>query len=351
MNRNIIHRHTVITVFLILLSPCALLRAADTTATTNAPEAVATHDATEKLAHDAPTFGRLTLGASFGDDLHVYSAGAMLPLIRSERTALYFNPRGVLLEDDEQELNFGLVLRRLPPEQNIILGFNAFYDVRFTDADNTLDQISGGIELLSRWVDARANYYIPVSGEKSFGGGLRSSTGVPFAYGGVEEALEGFDAEFGVWLPYLDRYLPTGLFVGYYRFESDVTHHNLDGMKARIEIRPCANITLDAAWFEDSSYRDSETVVGIRVHVPLDFWNGLKMERNGGRLPTFQTRMSEPVQRDYRVHTRITRATPPAAPASSPSSVKKSPPPYKPTCRTYPTLNEDGDVIFVTVCE
>ena len=357
MNRNIRHPSAAFAAAFLLLAPCASLRAADSATPTNAPVAtVVTNAPADKVERAASAYGRLTLGASFGDDLSVYGAEAMLPLVDADRTALLLNPRGLLLEDDEQELGLGLVLRRLSAEKTCILGINAFYDARFTDADNTLEQVGAGLELLSRRIDARINYALPISGEKSLGPGVCPLNGSPIPCSGIEEAMEGFDAELGVWLPYLDRHLPTGVFVGYHRYESDMTSDTVDGMKARVEIRPCANVTLDAEWFEDSGYRDSETVVGVRVQVPFDFWNGLKMERGGGRLPAFPTRMTEPVQRDFRVRTLITRPSAPAvsAPiATIPKRTKKpdEPPPPAPVCRTYPALDDNGDVVFVTICE
>lgn len=307
-----------------------------------------TNAAPTALEHDSTSFGRLTLGASYGDDLSVYAAEALCPLLEAERYALYFNPRGLLLEDEDQELNLGLVMRRLSADENCILGLNFYYDARFTDADNTLQQVGGGLEMLSRRFDARANYYYPVSDEKSLGGGVCPFTGAAVSCRGMEEAMEGFDFEAGVWLPFIDRYLPAGIFAGYYRFESDVTSDKVDGLKVRLEIRPCQNVTLDAAWFDDSGYRDSEYIVGVRFHLPLDFWKGVKMDRAGGRLPAFPARMTDPVQRDFRVRTLITR---PALPAARPSAKAKTKPTPAPVCRTYPALDENGDVIFVTVCE
>ncbi len=337
---------------LLLLAPCASLRAADSATPTHAPPAVAvTNTTAEQVARDATAFGRLTLGASFGDDLDVYGAEAMLPLIESERTTLLLNPRGLLLEDDEQEIGLGLVLRRLSSEKTGIFGINAFYDARLTDADNTLEQVGAGLELLSRWVDARVNYAWPISGEQSLGPGVCPRNGSPIPCSGIEEAMEGFDAELGVWLPYFDRHLPTGVFAGYYRFESDVTDDTVDGMKVRVEMRPCANVTLDAEWFDDAGYRDSETVVGVRVHVPIDFWNGLKLERGGGRLPSFPARMTEPVQRDFRVRKLISRPAAPAAVLPAGQAMRPNRDKPESVCRTYSALDEDGDVIFVTVCE
>ena len=90
----------------------------------------------------------------------------------------------------------------------------------------------------------------------------------------------------------------------------------------------------------------------MRVHVPLDFWNGLKFERDGGRLPSFPTRITEPVQRDFRVRKLSTRPAAPAAAAPAARPVKRPiRPKPEPVCRTYSALDENGDVIFVTVCE
>ena len=319
-------------------------------AVNNAPSAV--------LEQDTAPLGRLTIGATYGDGLSVYSAEAMFPLFDTDDTALFLNPRGLLLEDEEQELNIGLVMRRLTEDEKYILGVNFYYDARFTDADNTLQQVGGGLEMLSKWVDARANYYYPVNDEKSLGSGTCPFTGAAIPCAGVEEAMEGFDAEVGVWLPYFDRHLPMGVFAGYYCFESDLTSEKVDGMKVRVEMRPTSNLRLDAAWFEDSGYRDSEYVVGARVHIPLDFWNGLKMDRGGGRLPDFPSRMSEPVQRDFRVRTLITRPSafatpepPPALGRLAASPDRSNPQNPDSVCRTGTSTDENGDTILITVCE
>lgn len=308
-----------------------------------------------------PAWGRLTLGASAGDDLQVYQAEVLLPLLTSDRRSLFLNPRFLLLESEAQEANLGLVLRGLCPHNAVIMGINAFYDARFTEADNTLQQVGGGVEMLSRWVDARANYYWPLSDEKlldsyeevgvTVSGGRRITTTTLFR--STEEAMEGFDAEVGVWLPYLARHLPTALFVGYYNFDPQVEADRVDGFKVRLEARPCPNITLDAEWFDETAYRDSEYVVGVRLHLPLDFWNGMCIRRGGKRVPDFASRMTDPVQRDFRVRTFVS----PFLSASRRQSEtrladkpRRSKAPER-VCTSYPALDENGEVIMVTVCE
>ena len=303
--------------------------------------------------------GRLTLGGSFGDDLQVYQLEAMFSVWKAGRNALLLNPRAVFLEGAEQEYNLGLVARRSLESRAMILGLNAFYDLRRTEAGNTFAQVGGGVELLSRWFDARANYYYPLTDEKTLAereedavsetASMRTTTTT--LYRNTEEALEGFDAEVGAWLPYLSRHCPTAVYVGYYDF------HRFNGFKARIESRPHPNVTLDAEWFEKTEYRKSEYVLGVRLHLPLDFWNGARMNRgNDGRIPPFAARVLDPVQRDFRVRTLDTGfvavsqsrvETPLDVPPPAPAPVP--PPAEKPVYIFYPALDADGNVIIIRV--
>jgi len=308
--------------------------------------------------------GRWTLGASFGEDLQVFDLGAMIPLVRAGRGALFLNPRGVLLEDEEQELNLGLVGRLLLFRDSMIVGANTFYDARWTEQDNAFHQLGGGMELLSRWFDARANYYYPTTDAKDTGsyegqvvttsGSRRTTTTT--VYRTREEALEGFDIELGVWLPFLSRLVPTGVYAGYYDFKADDSGQGVEGFKARVEVRLHPNVTLDAEWFEETDYRRSETVAGVRLHLPLDVWNGVRMNRGGGRVPAFAARMDEPVQRDFRLRTLTTsrvvgtRTTTLSAARSTARAQADTEAPER-VCRSYAALNDDGEVVIITVCE
>lgn len=302
--------------------------------------------------------GRFTLGANVADDSQVYTLDARIPLWRTERARLFLNPRGVFIEDVEQEGNLGLILRRAMADRPVILGANVFGDIRRSAENNTFYQVGGGLELLSRWVDARANYYIPLTDPKilrddeeahvSVSGGIRTTT--IRQYRDIAEALQGFDAEMGLWLPGLSRVLPTALYVGYVDFESDAGADNLSGVKARIESRPHPNLTFDAAWFEKTAYAGADFFVGLRLHLPLGFRRGIRLTGDGaagGRIPLFASRLSDPVQRDFRV--RMMRTD--AVLVGSRTDRHAVSSPRQRVCYDVVTLDDEGNVIIVRICE
>ncbi len=291
--------------------------------------------------------GRITVGGSFGDDVQLYQLDAMFPVLRSQSAMLLLNPRGVLLKDEEQELSVGFVGRQLLDRPSVILGVNAYYDARESEADNLFHQVGGGVEMLSRWVDARANYYHPLTDAETLDTGERGVSGVAGGWRRVEEALQGFDAEVGVWLPYVSRVVPSAVYAGYYAFDSDAGLEDVDGFKARLECRLHPSITLDAEWYDEKEYAGSDYFVGVRLHLPLDFWNGIRMPRAGGSANPLAARMTDPVHRDARV--RMVESTQHTAPVPVPQ--KKADRADKPDCFSYPSLDEEGEVIYVTICE
>lgn len=267
--------------------------------------------------HDS---GRLTTGFRYSEDAQEYYADLLKPFWRTGDTVLSLDVRGTALEDAEQELNAGLVLRRLVRDPGLILGANLFYDTRWTEHDNTFNQAGAGVEVLSRRFDARANYYHPLQDEEVLSetsdsetstrveSGRRITTTTTSIYRTYEEALRGFDVEAGCWLPFLERMAPTALFVGYYNFSSDHAD-DLAGVRVRLESRVHPNLTLDAEWFEDRELNETEYFVGARVQVPLDFWNGIRFrapeKQDAGGHP-LEARMSEMVGRDFRIRTITT---------------------------------------------
>ena len=233
----------------------------------------------------------------------------------------------------------------------MILGANLYFDTRWTEAGNRMYQGGAGVEFLSEWVDARANYYLPeddeylvdrftrdeervfsssskirqVSGSRdvvasgnSIAQQLRISEKVVtrttkisthYVFEQYESALEGFDAEIGGKIPYLSELAETKLFVGYQRFDNPYGE-DFDGLKGRIEIRPMNGVYIDGEYFEDDDLNGTSYILGARVRLPFDVANlaagknpfegaGDAFERDAGR--SFQERLGDMVIRDVRV--------------------------------------------------
>lgn len=316
--------------------------------------------------------GAVTVGARYSDEAQEYYADLLLPLVSPSDTMLFLDLRGTALEDREQELNGGLVLRRLVSDPDLILGANLFYDTRWTENDNTFDQVGVGLEVLSRRVDVRANYYLPLTDEQTLEessssetstrneGGRQITTTTTSIYKNYEEAMEGFDAEVGYWLPFLDRASPTAVFAGYYSFSAD---HAEDwaGARLRVESRIHPNITLDAEWFEDKELNGTEYFVGVRVHVPLDFWHGVSFGAPAGGKASarvLKSRMSDMVNRDFRIRTvstgpvladqrsvESTRAVSQNKPGNSDQNSSTPSVPVAPEGVPNCYLNENGEII------
>ena len=107
----------------------------------------------------------LTVGAEAGEDLFEGFGDVLVPVWVGESDLVLLNPRVAATDDDEQELSLGLVYRHLSPKGSVIVGGNVYYDSRWTRHDNHFNQLGLGLEMLTRWVDLRANYYLPESNE------------------------------------------------------------------------------------------------------------------------------------------------------------------------------------------
>ena len=179
---------------------------------------------------------------------------------------------------------------------------------RWTRHDNRFDQVGFGVEFLSQRIDARAQL-LPdrrrrgadplargcqrdeaarstKTGEWSdiFGEGhaLKQTRAVATRtritttrtmFAQYEAALEGWDAEIGYKLPYIDELAETRLFVGYQDFENPFEGDRYGGFKGRLEVRANPGLTLDAELFEDQHLNGTDYFVGARMHVPFDLAN------------------------------------------------------------------------------
>lgn len=246
----------------------------------------------------------LTLGVLARDSESEGMGDLLIPVWHPGGNGLLFvNPRASFTDDDAEEANLGIGYRQLLPRQKVILGANAFYDYRDTGYSH-YDQWGLGVELLSTWVDARANYYKPDDEQTLVASETETSTSRsvstsegwedPYAedhavmqdyvvertettitttrtFEQYEAALEGYDWEVGVRLPLpvKPETLEARVFGGYYDFDNPFGD-DIAGWKARAELRLAATLFLDAGLYEDDLLTGSDWYAGARVTVPLD---------------------------------------------------------------------------------
>lgn len=255
---------------------------------------------------------------------------------------LFLNPRTAITDHDAEEYNIGLGYRQLLPKQKIILGANLYYDYRDTGY-NTYDQWGAGLEILSSWIDARANYYDPedstyvvdsqtetetrqyVEVSERFESPyaeehavlqdyVRTRTVVTESFSRTfeqyQQALGGYDWEIGLRLPLpvKQERLEARVFGGYYDFDRDFGD-DAKGWKARAELRVLASLFLDAGAYENEELTGSDWFAGARFSVPLDLAKisqgrnpfATAKSRLQGAPRDFGLRLTEMVMRDPQV--------------------------------------------------
>ena len=107
-----------------------------------------------------------TLGVRTGEATLEGYVDLIGPVWAPTNGVLFLNPRGSLRDEGENEINLGFGYRHLIPSQDFILGINGYFDSRESKYGNRFNQFGAGVEFLSKWVDARANYYLPEGKEE-----------------------------------------------------------------------------------------------------------------------------------------------------------------------------------------
>ncbi|MFK5922911.1 MAG: inverse autotransporter beta domain-containing protein, partial [Verrucomicrobiota bacterium] len=87
----------------------------------------------------------------------------LIPLLQNDNGMLFLYPRFGLSSDIDPGYSMGLGVRHYIPAIDAIIGANVFYDRYASPGGNYYNQLGLGLEVLTRWVDARFNYYIPDS--------------------------------------------------------------------------------------------------------------------------------------------------------------------------------------------
>ena len=292
------------------------------------------------LAPEEPTFGRAILGGKYSEDLQSGYFDAILGLSVDDNHALFLNLRGIADDSNQEVFSAGLGFRVLLEDPGLILGANINYDRIDSAAGNTFDQLGFGAELLSKWVDARFNYYLPEEGAKTISQ-RREITGESVLPGDtrrlgnrvvrdvvrrtefttfnlMEVALEGWNAEVGFLVPGVEKFLELRLFAGAYGYDNPLGG-DFDGFKARAEARITRHVTLDLEYWDDRQLVGGKWVAGVRVSHPFDLGallSGRNPFRSGAPvtdLPSsrdLRSRMDEMVMRSHRVFTTNSQAQP-----------------------------------------
>ena len=233
-------------------------------------------------------------------------------------------------------------------EEGVVLGGNVFLDMLDTQTNHQFWQLGVGAEILTRYLEFRGNYYIPLTDKKEVGtfstqqsfqttSQQTSIVGAdPYATGNsilqnysqittqttstttierlfrrYEEGMEGWDLEFGVLIPWVDRYMDAKVIAGYYAFDNQPFGPqpggtgNVEGWKAGFELRPVPALVVNSTWYEDERLTGSEWTLGVRAEFPFeagDLGDGKNLwsraaEAFKPRRRHLVERMAEPVRR------------------------------------------------------
>jgi hypothetical protein len=280
--------------------------------------------------------GMLTLGGEVSGDLQSGFIDGLLPLWNPGDFYFFLDTRGTYNSEDQMLGSYGLGTRYLVPGHDVILGVNGFYDSIGSMNGNDFDELGLGAEVLTHWVDARFNYYLPDnaktevtrrhdrSSETEFGPVFKNALSPRVlllqqqrfdrTHSGttrtLEAALEGWNAEVGFLVPGLDKYLELRAFVGAYRYDNPFGK-DFAGVKARIEARPLPGVIANVEYWDDAYLMGGHWTGELAVSVPFSIFN-LASGRNPfegftdsfrPRQRQFNERLSDMVIRSHRVMT------------------------------------------------
>ncbi len=286
-----------------------------------------------KPADNSLPAGTFTAGGKFSNHTESAFLDATVPFAQAGNFTFFGDLRGTWDDNQQLLLSVGLGARYLVPGHEIIIGGNVYYDYIDSQYHNHFDQLGLGAEVLTRWFDARFNWYLPDSGVHPavFGPGFLLN----------ESALDGFNLEAGVLIPGLDKYIEARLFGGYYQYHSRVGA-KFEGWKARAEIRWTPAIITDVEYWGGNIGRANAVnggnwVASVRVSLPFDIGNlfagknpfaGAGDALKFGQRREFKERLGEQVWRSHRDQTILSPGSGvlPTPPAPKPPAPPTPPP-------------------------
>ncbi len=282
--------------------------------------------------------GNFTLGTKFSESLASGYLDSITPFWAPGDALFFLNTRTTVDSDSQSIGSYGLGFRYLVPGRDVIFGTNVFYDALSSRRGHDYDQLGVGVEILTRWFDLRANWYLPEdeiyvvdrfdrkSKTRNFGPVVANGNQLQqrvqainrrTTFKSYEGALEGYNIEAGFLVPGVDKYFELRAFAGYYNLEGPFGR-NFEGFKGRLEARFLPGIIADVEYYDDANVMGGHWMGGVRVTMPFSIFN-IAQGRNPfegfgesfrPRQREFRERMTDMIIRSHRIQTTESDARP-----------------------------------------
>lgn len=165
---------------------------------------------------------------------------------------LFLEPRWQFA-DETHLFNLGAGARQLVLNDRWLLGANMFYDY---ESQYSHYRIGWGAEALSSFAELRSNFYLGLSSERLVEEGAGGNT--------FEKAVDGYDVEAGMPVPYYSRLKLFGGFL-WYNFQE---FKNLYGWRLRAEYTPVPFIVIDGILGNDTK-SNADWGMTVAFRIPL----------------------------------------------------------------------------------
>jgi hypothetical protein len=198
-----------------------------------------------------------------------------------------FNQTSIFHQDGRTTLNLGLGYRRLVMQNLVLLGVNSFYDYEF-EYDH--QRASLGAEFRTSIGEINANYYWGLSNLRTLSSGT------------TERALDGYDLEVGIPLPFINW---ATFYTKVFRWHG-VERADLDGNQYSLKLNP----PLGTGWAVEAIVSDREEGDAIKtLQISYDFFAEEKdstrsipwVGTQAYQLETMEDHRFEKVRRENRI--------------------------------------------------
>jgi len=203
----------------------------------------------------------------------------------------YFTQLGASYYDNRTTLNLGLGYRRLSENKYILMGVNAFFDQEIQYAHS---RASIGAEYRTTVGEINANYYKATTGWQSGKDNF------------LERALDGFDIEAGVPLPYMNW---ATLFVKHSRWDSEIIGSkdlNVNEVQFRAQIPSFPGLEVEAGRrFNSGASSINESYITVNYNLVAALSEDSKkknwVSNYAYKLESMEDRRYEKVRRENRI--------------------------------------------------